>query len=356
MEFAVPDVRGGDYDRYARLFAPGLEKKLQADVKVMNEPGANGMTSLNNHQATPRDEPHLVLVHAVTALSAQIGDRDGVAYDLVDWPLARVVSEEPRVIVTAPDSGYRTWVEVVTSREGLRFATTGPYGPDFLVAALLQRALDRPLALTGDYRDAAEVIAAVRAGDAELGEVPTRVALPFILDGRLRPLTLLSFSDRVDEQPPAGVLLPHPAKKALTLPPPWMVAVTSGDRDEIAWRAQYAIAEMTDVGVYVAATPGTSIRCQNFLFNAFDDVAGNLVGGALDTYCTDQQLSRFNTCTNAYAPTGDRYRGLPPLEQPDGQGLLGIYNDIVEGPVEQAFKGIYSKPWSMHDGIFEQAH
>ncbi|MGH3328460.1 MAG: hypothetical protein ACRDPT_11800 [Streptomycetales bacterium] len=186
-------------------------------------------------------------------------------------------------------------------------------------------------------------------------EAPTRVALPFILDGRLRPLTILSFSDRVDEQPPAGILKPHPAKRKLTLPPPWAEAVKSGDSDEIAWRAQYGISEMTDVGVYVAATPGTSIRCQNFLLDAFNDISDNLVLGALHTYCTEQQLSRFGTCSNATAPTGDRYRGLPPLERPDGQGLLGIYNDIIEGPVEQAFKDLYSKPWGMHNGIFEQA-
>src|ERR1700733_13707986 len=63
---------GGGYDAYARMIAPYLTHDLGASVVVENQPGAGGLTALNNLYVASPDGLQIMIVNGSGAGLAQL--------------------------------------------------------------------------------------------------------------------------------------------------------------------------------------------------------------------------------------------------------------------------------------------
>src|SRR6202012_2080706 len=93
---------GGGYDLYARLIAPYLAKKLDAQVIIENRADGSGLLALNVLNSSHPDGLTLMNVSAEGAIMSKLVDLPGARWDLqkLNW-LARV-AEEPKVWFVSP--------------------------------------------------------------------------------------------------------------------------------------------------------------------------------------------------------------------------------------------------------------
>jgi tripartite-type tricarboxylate transporter receptor subunit TctC len=95
---------GGGYDVYARMLAPYLRDVLQTTVIVENQPGAGGMSALNRLYQAQSDGLQMMLVSGIAATMAQLGEQQGVSYDLGKVGHLGIVSASPWMWLGQPNN------------------------------------------------------------------------------------------------------------------------------------------------------------------------------------------------------------------------------------------------------------
>lgn len=305
IDFAVPYDPGGGYDQYARLIAPYLEKKLDATVVVLNEPGAGGLLSLNRHQSTPADKPRLQFMEGFSSVGAQIGGSSGVQYDLTKWPWVGRVIAEPEVMFTGVKSPYQTWDDVISASGEVKFGSAGPGGSDFIQGTVLKEAFGAPITLTTGFQGTSDIVAAMLRGDVPLSGASMGTTLPLVKDGEVRPLLVMA-EERASELPDVPIPSDYDAKL-----------------NEQGKASLSALVSMIRVGRAIAATPGTSPECLKVLQDAFTATM------------SDQEF---------VAKAEQAGRPVDPLTGPElEQVVKDVFSGAAGGPLEQTLKSIYAK-------------
>lgn len=146
VRIVVGFAAGGGYDLYARIIAPHLGKRLDANVVVENQPGAGGLTALNRVNAAPPDGLTLMLANGAGAALAQISDSPGVRFDIAKMSHLGAVSTEPWVWLVSSKSPVRTVADAMKMDKDkeIHWAASGPMdglsdGAVFTCAALRLR-------------------------------------------------------------------------------------------------------------------------------------------------------------------------------------------------------------------------
>jgi len=116
---------GGGYDTYARLLAPHLEKALGATVIVENKPGGSGLSALNDLVRDSDGGLKIMLLAGEAAALAQLVDKPGTRFDLLDVNFLGRVVTEPRVLLLGGKSKYKTIADLQGASEPIKFAASG---------------------------------------------------------------------------------------------------------------------------------------------------------------------------------------------------------------------------------------
>lgn len=305
VDFGVPYEPGGGYDQYARILAPFLEEELDATIVVRNEPGAGGLLSVNTNESTDPSEPRLQILEGFSTAGAQIGEGEGVQYDLLTWPWVGRLAAEPEVVFTSVDSPYETWEDVLEADEPLKFGSAGPGGSDFIQGTVLADAFDAPFELTTGFQGTTDIIAGLLRGDVDITESSLGTALPLIEDGSVRPLLVVAAES---------------AEQLSDVPTPDDFADLLDDEGAAAVEG---IISLIEVGRPVATTPGIDEACLTELREAFDAVMAN------DEYLdTSEEAGR-------------------PVEPLSGAELTEVVQGVFEGAeggvLESTLQDIYSR-------------
>ncbi|HEY8580432.1 MAG TPA: tripartite tricarboxylate transporter substrate-binding protein [Beijerinckiaceae bacterium] len=117
---------GGGYDAYARMMAPYLSQRLGATVVVENQPGAGGLTALNNLNVAEPDGTRLMLVNGTAAGLAQIMGTSGVRFDLEKMSHLGTVSASPWVWLVHKDFPLKTPADFQKAGREIAWSATGP--------------------------------------------------------------------------------------------------------------------------------------------------------------------------------------------------------------------------------------
>jgi tripartite-type tricarboxylate transporter receptor subunit TctC len=187
---------GGVADVATRLLLEGLRQRLPSEVFVVeNRPGASGMLAAATvARATPDGHALLGAPGTITIVpSLMKAQHINVVKDLTPISL---FATSPNLLVVNPAFPARTVAEFaayVKSRpkEELAYASSGIGTTVHLLMGMIERAMGISLRHI-PYRSSNESITACVAGEVPIVVSSTNSALPFIRDGKVRPLALSS--------------------------------------------------------------------------------------------------------------------------------------------------------------------
>lgn len=117
---------GGGYDAYARMIAPYLSQRLQANVVVENQPGAGGLTALNNLSVAEPDGTRMMLVNGTSAGLAQVLETPGVRFDLQTMSQLGTVSASPWIWLVHKEYPLKTPADFQKAGKEIAWAASGP--------------------------------------------------------------------------------------------------------------------------------------------------------------------------------------------------------------------------------------
>ena len=182
---------GGGYDLYARLIAPYIAQALGATVVVVNQPGAGGITALDNLFAAPPDGLQMMIVNGAGAALGQLIGQAGVRYDLAKVGYLGTVSPLLRVWLVTPNSPIKTPQDAVAAHKPMMWAAGGPIdglsdGAAFACAGL---ALDCHIVM--GYPGSAEAALAVSKGEMDALYIADTSANTYVKAGEARAVATM---------------------------------------------------------------------------------------------------------------------------------------------------------------------
>jgi tripartite-type tricarboxylate transporter receptor subunit TctC len=181
---------GGGYDLYARLIAPYLAKKLDAQVIIENRAGGSGLLALNVLNSSRPDGLTLMNASAEGAIMSKLTDRPGARWDLqkLNW-LARV-AEEPKVWFVARNSKIHNFDDALHAPK-LMWSATGPADNISDVVAVLSAATGLHSKIVNGYKGAKDMALAVANGEVDAGVLTVSSVLPMLKSGDLVPIAII---------------------------------------------------------------------------------------------------------------------------------------------------------------------
>jgi tripartite-type tricarboxylate transporter receptor subunit TctC len=188
IEFVVPYGPGGGYDLYVRDIAPYLARCTHGDVTVINEAGAGGLLATSQTAVADPDGLRVQIVNTVGAVSAELGEAEGLNFELSELSWLARVSSEANVVVVAADSKFRTFDDLRNAPKPVKFVSTGPGSNDYVNPPLLSRIFDFPVEVITGFSGSGEARTAYLRGDADAQVLPLTSVISAIRAGEIRPL------------------------------------------------------------------------------------------------------------------------------------------------------------------------
>lgn len=192
IRLLVGFVAGGGTDAIARQFAKELQTTLGQPVIVENRTGANGIIATQDLVRSPADGYTIMI--AISSLVTNAFLYPKIAYDpMKDVTPLSVVATVPFVLTANPS------IQVANIRELLALAKARPDGLSYGSAGsgspphLFQELMDQMAGIKTrhiPYKGSAPAMTDLLAGHLDLLWLTTVQALPYLKDGRLKPLAV----------------------------------------------------------------------------------------------------------------------------------------------------------------------
>lgn len=183
---------GANVDIVARLVAEHLGKRLGQQIVVEPRPGAGGTTAAAAVARAIPDGTTLAILPGGHAVSAAIYKK--LPYDAVnDFSFVSMLTDFPFILVTYPDHPAKTVADVVKSAqadEGKLTCATAGNGTGMHLAFELFAATAKAKIQHVPYRGSPQGITDVLAKRVDFQVDTPAVLMPFLNDGRLRPIAV----------------------------------------------------------------------------------------------------------------------------------------------------------------------
>ena len=168
IDFIVPNTPGGGFDTYSRLIAPFIEKYIPGvTVVVGNHPGAGGIVGTNMIYLAKPDGLTIGIVNVPGTLFAQIGETEGLLYDLATFSwLARIVAE-PRVLAVSSESGLKSMEDLKNLGRPVKVALAGVGSDEYFGVIVIFKAFDIPINMIAGYGGQSECNLALMRGEVD---------------------------------------------------------------------------------------------------------------------------------------------------------------------------------------------
>jgi tripartite-type tricarboxylate transporter receptor subunit TctC len=253
IRWIVPYTPGGSYDVFSRMLEPPLEKRLRAEIVIVNEPGAGSLVGVTKLRNSPPDGRTLGIFNSPGLLAASAAGQSEYPNPAHDFDIVGRVARSQKAIATGAQSPFRTMEELLAMQERrpLLCGLTGVASDNLLNLAVTVDLLGlRVRYLTGYGGAREEMLAAIR-GDLDLISLNYETIQPAVESGELR--VLLQSSERP--------LSPHPSLSNAGLlagPDGWAVrrAAETGRTEASALADAGALVELLGAGMVAAAPRG----------------------------------------------------------------------------------------------------
>ena len=125
VEWIVSTAPGGGHDFWARLLSNTMEKNLPgSSFVVKNRPGAGHIIGVNLIYTSPPNG--LTVGNFTTGLVySQVLKQKGIRFDLAKMSWLGKLASEPRTMSVAANSRFKTFEDVLNSKEVVKFSASG---------------------------------------------------------------------------------------------------------------------------------------------------------------------------------------------------------------------------------------
>lgn len=186
---------GGSVDLVARVIAPPLGKRLGQTIVIENAAGAGGTIAAGKVAAAPADG-YTLLLGSTSEIGINHLTKKTVRFDPTrDLQPIGLVGSQPMVLVTGKTNPVGTageFVAQLSKHPGkATYASAGVGTPLHLAGEMVKKKAG--VAMTHiPYRGAASMTTDLLGGQVDYGVFMLSSALPYIKDGRMKPLGVTS--------------------------------------------------------------------------------------------------------------------------------------------------------------------
>ena len=193
IHFVVAFAPGGPADIVARIVGQKLTEYLGQQIVVENRGGAGGNIGATAVAKSAPDGYTVLVTTTAFAVNASLFANPGYDAERDFVPVVAVASQ-PNLIIVNARVPEKTLAEYLARVKGTKlvFATPGSGTAPHLTGENLLRVLAKVDATAVHFRGAGPAVAAVVAGEPELGTAAIASPLPHIKSGRLRALGVSS--------------------------------------------------------------------------------------------------------------------------------------------------------------------
>jgi tripartite-type tricarboxylate transporter receptor subunit TctC len=190
-----PFAAGGSTDYMARLIGQKITERHGQPVIVDNRPGAAG-NSAAEMVARALPDGYTLFMGVVSALAPAVTLYPTLGYDVMkDFAHVTLLAAGSYVLVVSPTLPAKSVAELIAvakSRPGqISYGSSGVGGPLHLAGELLKSRAGVDI-LHVPYKGAAPVMAAVAAGEVQVGFASVAGALPLVRAGRVTAVAVTS--------------------------------------------------------------------------------------------------------------------------------------------------------------------
>jgi tripartite-type tricarboxylate transporter receptor subunit TctC len=183
---------GSGADTVARVIGERLAERLKVAVIIDNREGAGGAIGTAGVAKAPADGYTLLLGASTMTVSPHL--QSGVTYDAVkDFVPIVKVAELPLLLITSPQSPYKTLKEMVAYAKEhpgkLSYATSGRGSPSHLSVELIRQATGIDVVAV-PYKNVGQAMTDAIAGTVSFYFPALPGALPHVKAGKVRALAL----------------------------------------------------------------------------------------------------------------------------------------------------------------------
>ncbi|WP_036593199.1 Bug family tripartite tricarboxylate transporter substrate binding protein [Ottowia thiooxydans] len=213
LRLAVPFAAGGTTDLLGRLVAEGIAPELGQPVVVVNRAGAGGsLGAAEVARAAPDGYSLLLGTPGTQAINAYV--YKSIGYDpRKDFAPVAYVVQVPNVLLTNPQSGFKTMADVVRAAKAnpgkLNWGSPGVGSSGHLMLEMLKQRAQVDITHV-PYKGASQANNDLLGGQIQLSGDNLPTALPFINSGKLVAFAVTS-KDAVPTAPgvaPVSATLP----------------------------------------------------------------------------------------------------------------------------------------------------
>jgi tripartite-type tricarboxylate transporter receptor subunit TctC len=233
---------GGSTDLIARALADQVSDDLGVPVTVENRPGANGAVAAKELAGAKPDGQTLMTFVGSLAYITPLAVGEAESVDINDYTVVTGISQDDYVLVTNPDSGFKTVKDIVAAGKPITFGTTGVgTGSQLSQELLFNQAKIKATAVPFD--GGSPTLTAVLGGQVDVASVQLGEAIGQIKAGKLVPIVTFA-KERVKYLPhtptavEAGYSTPVQQSRAIVAPKGTPADVVT--RLDKAFRAAFA--------------------------------------------------------------------------------------------------------------------
>ncbi|MGZ8156616.1 MAG: Bug family tripartite tricarboxylate transporter substrate binding protein [Burkholderiales bacterium] len=194
IRYIVPSSAGSAVDTIGRVVAAGLTDVLGQQVVVDDRPGAGGNIGAAVAAKAPPDGYTVLQVNNNHTTNVTL--YKNLQYDLMrDFVPVTQLASSPYVIVVHPSLPVKSIAELIRLAKAqpgvVRYASAGAGSGTFMVTELFKSQTKLNM-LHVPYNGGGPAITSVVSGETVLYGAPFSTALPFLKQGKLRPLAVSS--------------------------------------------------------------------------------------------------------------------------------------------------------------------
>ena len=182
VTYVVATGAGGGYDYYGRLTAKYMQKYLPGSTFVVkNVPGAGHIIGANLiYNSKPNGET--IGTFNTGLIFAQLLGRKGVKFDLAKMTWIGKAASDPRVIMVAAQTPFKTVADLKTAKEPVRFSSSGVGSSGYNDTMMLGKGLGWNFKLILGYRGTNSELA-MRRGEIQAAVGSMSSAELFVKNG-----------------------------------------------------------------------------------------------------------------------------------------------------------------------------
>ena len=165
IKWIVPYKPGGGYDEYSRLLAPYMEKYTGARIDIVNLPGAGGMKGANEIFNSPADGLTVGIINGSAMVTNELSEIEGATYKVADYNFLGRVVADLRVLVMGTNSPYKSFADVMVSKDDVVLGATGLGGSTYVDAVITGPAFGIKQRVVHGFNSSSDVRQALLRGD-----------------------------------------------------------------------------------------------------------------------------------------------------------------------------------------------